>query len=164
VIRVTVAQLGIDRNTNTPVVVLQEVDGERSLPIWIGPGEAQAIAMELQGIRAQRPMTHDLLRDVVTGLGGELRRVQITALRDDTYFAELILLRNGTAVQVDARPSDCIALALRCSAPIYTTDELLDRGGAQHPPPSPEGETDAAETLRRYLEKLDPQDFGRFQP
>ncbi|MEK6598457.1 MAG: bifunctional nuclease family protein, partial [Gemmatimonadota bacterium] len=126
-IRVTVAQLGIDRNTNTPVVVLQEVDGERSLPIWIGPGEAQAIAMELQGVRAQRPMTHDLLRDVVTGLGGELRRVQVTALRDDTYFAELILLRNGAAVQVDARPSDCIALALRCSAPIYTTDELLDR-------------------------------------
>lgn len=163
-IRVTVAQLGIDRNTNTPVVVLQEVDGERSLPIWIGPGEAQAIAMELQGIRAQRPMTHDLLRDVVTGLGGELRRVQVTALRDDTYFAELILLRNGAAVQVDARPSDCIALALRCSAPIYTTDELLDRGGAQRPPPGPEGETDAAETLRRYLEKLDPQDFGRFQP
>ena len=163
-IRVTVAQLGIDRNTNTPVVVLREVDGERSLPIWIGPGEAQAIAMELQGVRAQRPMTHDLLRDVVTGLGGELRRVQVTALRDDTYFAELILLRNGAAVQVDARPSDCIALALRCSAPIYTTDELLDRGGAQRPPPAPEGETDAAETLRRYLEKLDPQDFGRFQP
>lgn len=163
-IRVTVAQLGVDRSTNTPVVVLQEVDGERSLPIWIGPGEAQAIAMELQGLRAQRPMTHDLLRNVVTGLGAELRRVQIITLKDDTYFAELLLIRDGVAVQVDARPSDSIALALRCSAPIYTSDELLDRGGASRPPPASDDDSDAAEALRRYLEKLDPQDFGRFQP
>lgn len=163
-IRVTVAQLGIDRNTNSPVVILQEVDGERSLPIWIGASEAQAIAMALQGVKPQRPMTHDLLKDLLLGLGGELRRVQIISLRDDTYFAELQLAQHGEIVQVDARPSDSIALALRCSAPIYTTDELLDRGPPSGETPPRDGHPDAAEALRRYLEQLDPQDFGRFQP
>lgn len=162
-VRVTVAHLGIDRSTNSPVVVLREVEGERTLPIWIGAPEANAIAMELQGVRPQRPLTHDLLRDVVAGLGGELRRVQIGDLRDDTYFAELLIYRGGEVVQVDARPSDAIALALRCNAPIFTTEDLLDRkaGAPSRPPEDPDA---ASEALRRYLETLDPQDFGRFQP
>ena len=161
-VRVTVAHLGLDRTTNTPVVILREQDGERALPIWIGSSEANAIAMELQGVHAQRPMTHDLLRDIVTGLGGQLQRVHITELREDTYFAELLIVRDGTTVQVDARPSDSIALALRCDAPIFTTDVLLDRsaeGARQEPVQS---EANDADALRRYLEKLDPQDFGRF--
>jgi hypothetical protein len=163
-VRVTVEHLGLDRTTNTPVVILREQDGERALPIWIGSSEANAIAMELQGIQAQRPMTHDLLRDIVSGLGGELQRVQITDLRDETYFAELLIVRDGNVVQVDARPSDSIALALRCDAPIFTTDGLLDRGldaGRREPAPQEGKDPDA---LRRYLEKLDPQDFGRFHP
>jgi len=104
------------------------------------------------------------LRDIVSGLGGELQRVQITDLRDDTYFAELLIVRDGNVVQVDARPSDSIALALRCDAPIFTTDGLLDRGldaGRREPAPQEAKDPDA---LRRYLEKLDPQDFGRFHP
>lgn len=160
-IRVSVAHLGVDRATNSPVVVLREAGGERSLPIWIGTSEANAIAMEMQGVKPQRPMTHDLLKHVLGGLGGELRRVHITELRDDTYVAELQIVRGEEVVHVDARPSDSIALALRCSAPIFTTDALLDRGT----PPSQSTEPSAdPEALRRYLEKLDPQDFGRFQP
>jgi bifunctional DNase/RNase len=161
-IRVTVAHLGVDRTTNTPVVILREVEGERVLPIWIGAGEANAIAMELQGVKPQRPLTHDLLKHIVGGLGGELRRVIISDLREDTYFAELFIYREEQVFQVDARPSDSIALALRCNAPIFTTDTLLDRH-REAPEPGPGAGPDP-EALRRYLERLDPQDFGRFQP
>lgn len=160
-IRMSVAHLGVDRSTNSPVVILREVGGERSLPIWIGTSEANAIAMEMQGVKPQRPMTHDLLKHLLAGLGGELRRVQITDLRDDTYFAELQIVRGEQVVQVDARPSDSIALALRCNAPIFTSESLLDR--AAQPSSGTEPTTDP-EALKRYLEKLDPQDFGRFQP
>ena len=112
-IGVTVAHLGLDRTTNTPVVILREKDGSRVLPIWIGPAEASAIAMELQGMKAQRPLTHDLLKQVLIGLGGDLRRVVISTVKENTYFAELMIRREDHVFQVDARPSDSIALALR---------------------------------------------------
>jgi hypothetical protein len=164
VIRVSVAHLGLDRTTNSPVVILREVGGERTLPIWIGSSEASAIAMELQAVRPPRPMTHDLLRHLLTGLGGQLRRVNLTGIRDGTYFAELLIVRGETVFQVDARPSDAMALALRCNAPIFSADELLERpanGPSDAPASEPGADPDA---LRRYLQKLDPQDFGRFQP
>lgn len=157
------AHLGLDQTTNSPVVLLKEKDGERVLPIWIGPAEASAIAMELQGVKAQRPMTHDLLKHVMLGLGGELRRVTITNVRDNTYFAELLIRRDEQVVQVDARPSDSIALALRLRAPIFTTDDLLDHSGTDTGPAAAERRLDA-DSLKQYLEKLDPQDFGRFTP
>lgn len=160
-IRMSVAHLGVDRSTNSPVVILREVGGERSLPIWIGTSEANAIAMEMQGVKPQRPMTHDLLKHLLAGLGGELKRVHITDLRDDTYFAELQIVRGEQVLQVDARPSDSIALALRCNAPIFTSETLLDRAAQ---PSSGVEPTADPEALKRYLEKLDPQDFGRFQP
>jgi bifunctional DNase/RNase len=162
-IEVQVVHLGLDQTTNSPVVLLKEREGERVLPIWIGPAEASAIAMEMQGVKAQRPMTHDLLKHVILGLGGELRRVTITNVRDNTYFAELLIRRDEQMVQIDARPSDSIALALRLHAPIYTSDDLLDQSGTESSPPAPERRLDA-ESLKQYLEKLDPQDFGRFTP
>ncbi len=119
--------------------------------------------MEMQGVKAQRPMTHDLLKHVILGLGGELRRVTITNVRDNTYFAELLIRRDEQVVQVDARPSDSIALALRLHAPIFTTDDLLDQNAGGAGPPAPERRLDP-ESLKQYLEKLDPQDFGRFTP
>lgn len=162
-IRVAVAHLGMDRSTNSPVVILREVGGERVIPIWIGPGEANAIAMEMQGVRPQRPLTHDLLKHVLGGLGGELRRVNLTGLRDGTYFAELLIARGEAHFEVDARPSDSIALALRCNAPIFSAEELLDQSDRPTDAPAPEPGA-APDALRRYLENLDPQDFGRFQP
>jgi hypothetical protein len=117
-IEVTVAHLGLDRSTNAPVVILREKGGARILPIWIGPAEASAIAMEMQGMKAPRPMTHDLLKQVVTGLGAELRRLVIADVRDNTYYAELHLARGGDdRFLIDSRPSDGIALALRLRAP-----------------------------------------------
>jgi bifunctional DNase/RNase len=158
----TVAHLGLDRSTNTPVVILREEGGERTLPIWIGAPEANAIAMELRGEKPARPMTHDLLKQVLLGLGGELRRVAITELRENTYVAELLVFRGGQIFEVDARPSDSIALALRTEAPIFVNEDLLDRNGQGGPPSEPsEGDPQA---LKRFLAKLDPQDLGRFQP
>ena len=157
-----VAHLGLDRTTNTPVVILQEEEGERTLPIWIGASEANAIALELQGVRPERPLTHDLMKLLVAGLGGELRRVVIASLRENTYLAQLLIYRGGEVFEVDARPSDSIALALRMNSPIFMNEELLERGdGGDVSPPTPATDPDA---LKRFLEKLDPQDLGRFQP
>ena len=178
-IELEVASLGLDKASNTPVVILREVDGDRLLPIWIGPGEASAIAMELAGIRFSRPLTHDLLNTVVRSLGSELVRVLITRVVDNTYYASLVLQRNGETITIDSRPSDSVALALRASAPIFADVELLDRttvevegatlepgfAGASTDGLSPERH-DAAppEKLRDYLKRLDPEDFGRFVP
>jgi bifunctional DNase/RNase len=160
-VRMRVAHLGLDRSTNTPVVILQEEGGERTLPIWIGAPEANAIALEMQGAKPERPLTHDLMKHLVTGLGGELRRVVISGLRENTYMAELLIYRGGEVFEVDARPSDSIALALRMHAPIYCNEELLQ--GGEEGGSAPETPADP-EALKKFLEKLDPQDLGRFQP
>jgi len=162
-IEVSVAHLGLDRTTNTPVVILREKDGSRVLPIWIGPAEASAIAMEMQGVKPPRPMTHDLLKSVIVGLGADLRRVTISAIKDKTYFAELLLHRDDHLFQLDARPSDSIALALRLNAPIFTESELLEQTAVEEGEGAPDHSLDA-EKLRQHLEKMDPQDFGRFTP
>src|SRR5579859_251815 len=168
-LQVRVAHLGLDRTTNTPVVILQENDGQRVLPIWIGPAEASAIAMELAGVKFSRPLTHDLLKQVIVGLGAELRKVIITQVKDNTYFAELHIYRGDTVIQIDARPSDSIALALRLNAPILTSETLLEltsvdtsEGGIQ--PGGQGGNQLDADTLKSYLQNLDPEDFGKFTP
>jgi uncharacterized protein len=163
-VEVRVAHLGLDRNTNSPVVILQERDGQRVLPIWIGPGEASAIAMELAGVKFSRPLTHDLLKTVIVGLGGELRRVLITTVRDNTYFAELHIHRAEDVIQVDARPSDSIAVALRLKAPIFTRHDLLDLPTEPLIESAPDPSALDAEALKEYLQKLNPEDFGKFTP
>ena len=158
----TVARLGVDRATNTPVVFLREAVGDRALPIWIGTPEANAIAITLQQVAVPRPMTHDLLRHILEGLGGQLVRVAITAIRDNTFYAELLVRRGETELAaVDARPSDAIALALRTAAPILVAESLLRPVAADDADATPPL---AADALKAYLERLDPQDFGRFQP
>jgi len=176
-VEVKVQSLGLDRASNTPVVILQEVEGERVLPIWIGPGEASAIAMQLAEMTFSRPLTHDLLVSVVTGLGGDLDRVVITRVNDSTYYAELVVLRGEEVITVDARPSDSIAVALRSDARIFANDDLLETAsieiseeeGAEGGPGEGEGEeTESpfmnAEDLKEYLKRLNPEDFGRFSP
>jgi bifunctional DNase/RNase len=162
-LEVTVSDIGLDRNTNSPVVILRERGGARILPIWIGAAEANAIAMELKGVKAQRPLTHDLLKQIIVGLGGDLRRVVISSVKENTYFAELLIHRDDHVFQVDARPSDSIALALRLNAPIFTSDQLLEESGLESDEPAPDPSLDA-DKLKEYLEKMDPQDFGKFNP
>jgi bifunctional DNase/RNase len=164
-VEVKVAHLGLDRSTNTPVVILQEKGGERVLPICIGPAEASAIALELAGVKFSRPLTHDLVKLVIVGLGGELNRVIITRVEENTYYAELHIHRNNHVVQVDARPSDSIAVALRLDAPIFTEEGLLELTSIDTVESSSTepGALDA-ESLKSYLEKLEPEDFGKFTP
>ena len=124
-VEVKVARLGLDSTTKTYVVILQEKHGERLLPIWIGQPEAESIVMQMNGIKRERPLTHDLCKSLIVGLGGTLRRVQITKVQKSTYYAELHVQRDGEIVQIDARPSDSIAIALRLSAPIFAQESLL---------------------------------------
>ena len=124
-IEVSVARLGLDSVSSSYVVILQEKGGDRLLPIWIGQPEAESIVMEMNHIRPPRPLTHDLCKRLITGMGAELRRVQITKVQDNTYFAELHLLRGEDVFHIDARPSDSIAIALRFSAPIFAQESLL---------------------------------------
>lgn len=188
-VEVKVQSLGLDRASNTPVVILEEMGGERVLPIWIGPGEASAIAMRLADMKFSRPLTHDLIMSVLGQMGGELERVVISRVADATYFAELEIRLNGETITVDARPSDSIAVALRSDARIFASDVLLERatieiddGEAPSAPASgpPAGSVEAEDTspgtpqpdprpleadeLKEYLRNMNPEDFGRFTP
>ena len=140
--------------TNQPIVLLKETQGERYLPIWIGPMEATAIAYAQQGLGPVRPLTHDLLRDILEALDVQLRTVNITALRNGTFFADLIF-SNGK--EVSARPSDSIALALRTGATIFAADEILEEAGIA----IPDEQEDEVEKFREFLDTITPEDFGR---
>ena len=127
---VFVSRLGLDSSTNSYVVVLQEKEGARLLPIWIGQPEAESIVLHMHNVKRARPLTHDLVRSLIVGLHAQLRRVNITRVEDRTYFAELQLVHEGKVVHIDARPSDSIAIALRLDAPIFAAEELLVDPGA----------------------------------
>ena len=176
-VEVRVQSLALDRTTNTPVVILQELGGERVLPIWIGPSEASAIAMQLADMEFSRPLTHDLLCSVLKRLDGALEKVIITKVEKSTYYAELVVHRDAEVISLDARPSDSIAVALRVDAKIYADGDLLEEAtievAEEETVAPPEGtrleplETDApmdADELKEYLRGLDPEDFGRFTP
>lgn len=143
----------VEMPTNQPIVLLRESDGERYLPIWIGPTEATAIAFAQQGMVPPRPLTHDLLRDVLRALNVELTRVNIVALRDRIFFADLVF-SNG--VTISARPSDSIALALRTGTSIYAHEDVLDEAGVA----IADAQEDEVEKFREFLDNITPEDFG----
>src|SRR3954468_10755709 len=126
-IEVMVSRLGMDPGTQTYVVVLQEKSGTRLLPIWIGQPEAESIVMQMHNMKRARPLTHDLCKSIVAGLGATLRRIQITRVESNTYFGELHLERDGHLIQIDSRPSDAIAIALRLDAPMFAAESLLSQ-------------------------------------
>ena len=176
-VEVFVARLGLDSSTNSYVVILQEKGGNRLLPIWIGQPEAESIVMQMKHMKRERPLTHDLCKHLIVGLGGELRRVQITRVQKNTYFAELHLARGEEFVMIDARPSDSIAIALRLAAPIFAPESLLTAVAADEEEGEEGAESDAAlsaealeeeqrrmsaQDLKEHLENLRPEDFGKF--
>ncbi len=151
-------RLALDERTDTPVVILQEVNGKRLLPIWIGRAEARAIAMELAGQKFQRPLTHDLIKTIIEALDASVDKIAIVELKENTFYAKIFIEKGDEIVGIDARPSDSIAIALRTRSPIYVAEELL-----RSQPVSEElTEDEKAEALRRYLEEMDPEDFGKF--
>jgi uncharacterized protein len=181
-IEVLVSRLGLDSATNSYVVVLQERGGTRLLPIWIGQPEAESIVRHMHNVKGVRPLTHDLVRNLILGMGAQLKRVHITRVEKSTYYAELQIQRGEQLVHIDARPSDSIAIALRLAAPIYAADELLvepaeeedddDSGdvpgvsdGSEVPEESERDPSElSADQLKAYLENLRPEDFGKFNP
>ena len=148
-----------DPVSRMPIVILRTQEGESVLPIFVGLFEANAIAQQLDGSLSPRPMTHDLLGNLIDALHGRVDRVVITDLRDNTFFAVIHLARNGEKLAIDARPSDAMALALRLKVPIFVEDAVLERSSAS----GEEGQVDEAERLRRWLETVDPEELGRYE-
>ena len=147
---------------NAPVVLLREQTGERVLPIYIGPEEAKAIALALEGVVPPRPLTHDLLRDTLAALGADVTRVTVTELRDRTFYAELELRVNGQTVRVSSRPSDAIALAERVDAPIFAAEAVLDEAASapEETEGDPEEQEQIVDEFREFIDQVNPDDFA----
>jgi len=130
-IETIVESIRVSLVTQARVVILKEVDGDRHLPIWIGPFEAEAIAMELQSIPSSRPLPYDLLRSIIGELGAEVQRIVITEISNDVFYARIVLDTRGSSIEIDSRPSDAIALAVRVKVPIFVDDSVMDRAGVR---------------------------------
>jgi bifunctional DNase/RNase len=159
-IEVRIRGLMMDPATNMPIVVLKDVGSDTVMPIWVGIFEANAIAIEIEKVAAPRPMTHDLARNLMRHMNGELEKIVITELRDDTFFAMLWIRQGGELMTLDARPSDAIALALRADCPIFVSEQVMQSAKLNMNGP-PEGPT--AEELRGWLEGLNDEDLGRYK-
>lgn len=163
-VEMKVAGLTIDPVTNTPIVILKDREEKRILPIWIGLFEASAIATELEGINFSRPMTHDLIRDILANLGVEVLKVEVHDLRNNTFFANIHLLREGKTQVIDARPSDALALALRAGAPIYVEERVIEKSRSIDVGTKiTDLEKEKEDKLKDFLENLDPDDFGKYK-
>ena len=148
----------MERPPNIPCLVLRETEGAgRILPIFIGSPEATAIALALEEVETPRPMTHDLMKDVLEELGARIERVTVTELRDATFFAEIVLSSAGTVHAVSARPSDAVALAVRCGAPVFAEEGVLDEAGRM---PDDGGADDVVEQFREFIAGVNPEDFA----
>jgi uncharacterized protein len=159
-IEVRIRGLMMDPSTNMPIVVLKDVASDTVMPIWVGIFEANAIAIEIEKMSAPRPMTHDLMRDLIGHLNAHLERIVITEIKDDTFHAVLWLRQGDDPVTIDARPSDAIALALRSDCPIFVSEQVMQTAKLNTSGP-PEGPS--AEQLRTWLEGLNDEDLGRYK-
>ena len=161
----TISSVNMDPVTNSPIIILKEIEGEQTLPIWVGLLEATAIASEMEGVRFSRPMTHDLLKNIMDKTDIKIDKIEICDLKDNTYYAIIHLMNKGKALSIDSRPSDAIALALRTKAPIFVSDDVLKKSKqievAKESVPA-----DKSEKGKRWqdiLEKLNPEDFGKYK-
>jgi bifunctional DNase/RNase len=147
----------VELPTNQPIVLLRELDGERYLPIWIGAAEAAAIALSLQGVTTPRPMTHDLLKNILDDLAVEVQSISVTELRDATFFATITMRRNGDTFEISSRPSDAIALAVRLAGvSIFASEDVLEEAAIL----IPADEDEEVEKFREFLDQVSPEDFS----
>jgi len=158
-IEMTIKGLMVDPITNTPIVILRDKEGQKVLPIWVGIFEANAIALQIENISTPRPMTHDLLRNVIHDLKASVQKIVVCDLQENTFYALIYLALNGDTVAIDARPSDAIALALRTRAPIYVEDRVIDHAKTV----DFTSEKADADRLHKWLESLDPEDLGKYK-
>jgi len=157
-IQVTVDSIRASLMSQHRVVILKDIDGERYLPIWIGPFEAEAITLELKQVELARPLTHDLLKSVITKMGGKVSHVLVDDLRDDTFYARIVLDNNGHRLEVDSRPSDAIALAVRTNVPIFVADSVMEQAGITPEEGISYGDEDELSVFRDFVESLDLDD------
>jgi bifunctional DNase/RNase len=163
-VEMKVSGLTIDPLTNTPIVILKDLEGKRAVPIWIGLFEASAIATELEKISFSRPMTHDLMRDLLKILAAKVSRIEIIDLRNNTFFACIHLQRNGDTLIVDSRPSDAIALALRVNCPIFIDETVIEKSrNIDFAKKVDELDKKKTEELKEFLENLPEEDFGKYK-
>ena len=158
-VEMTVKGLTLDPLTNMPIVILKDTDDKRVLPIWIGLFEANAIALELEKIPTPRPMTHDLIRDIIGGLDATVNKIVVNDLKNNTFYAVIHIALNGSNVVIDSRPSDAIALALRIDAPIYVSTDVVNKAKSI----DMTEESEDTDQLKEWLENLKPEDFGKYQ-
>ncbi|MBZ5560558.1 MAG: bifunctional nuclease family protein [Acidobacteriia bacterium] len=158
-IEMTLKGLMVDPITNMPIVILRDREGQKVLPIWVGIFEANAIALQIENIPTPRPMTHDLLRNVIEDLKASVQKVVVCDLQENTFYALIYLSRNGDTMAIDARPSDAIALALRTRAPIFVEDTVIDHAKTV----DFSSERADADRLHKWLESLDPDDLGKYK-
>jgi uncharacterized protein len=158
-IEMTIKGLMIDPITNMPIVILKDKGGDRVLPIWVGVFEANAIALQIENISTPRPMTHDLLKNILSEIEADVQRVVVSDLRDNTFYAMIYLDRDGETIAIDARPSDAIALALRTRAPIFVEDSVVENAKGL----DLSKETTDSERLQKWLEGLNPDDLGKYK-
>jgi len=155
----TIKGLMVDPITNTPIIILRDRDGEKVLPIWVGLPEANAIALQIENVSTPRPMTHDLLRNVIQDLKASVHKIVVCDLQENTFYALIYLLRGGETIAVDARPSDAIALALRSRAPIFVEDAVIEHAKTV----DFSSEKADADRLQKWLESLDPEELGKYK-
>jgi bifunctional DNase/RNase len=161
--RMEVTGLAMDPNTNTPILILKDPEGDLSLPIWIGLLEATSIATELERIRFPRPMTHDLIKTLFDQLNVKVEKVEVCDLRDNTYYALIHLRAKTQTIPIDARPSDAIAIALRTESPIYVKESVLIKSQRADDGAQPVFNREEAEKWSEILESLDPEDFSKYK-
>ena len=158
-IEMRIRGLMMDPVTNMPIVILRDLDGKSVLPIWVGVFEANAIALEIEKVATPRPMTHDLIKNVLMGLGGGIRKVVVSDLKEDTFYAMIWVEREGEMIAIDSRPSDALAVALRLDCPIYVEDEVLNSSKNV----TAVSDKANSEELRRWLENLSDEDLGEYK-
>jgi uncharacterized protein len=158
-VEMKIRTLMMDPVSQMPIVILRDVGGDAMLPIWVGPFEANAIAMEIEKMSTPRPMTHDLIKTMLTGLNTTVKKVVVSELKDDTFYAMIWMERDGQTVAIDSRPSDALALALRLDCPIYVDEQVLKSSRMA----ASASDKNNAEEFRRVLEQLNDEDFGRYK-
>ncbi|MFQ5882637.1 MAG: bifunctional nuclease family protein [Candidatus Methylomirabilales bacterium] len=158
-VRMTVRGIALDPITNMPIVILKDLEEKRALPIWVGIFEANAIALELEKIATPRPMTHDLIKNILDGLGATVQQIVVNDLKDNTFFAVIEVNYDGNVVNIDSRPSDAIALALRVNAPIFVTEKVVGKAKSM----DIAEEKEESDRWKDWLENLKPEDFGKYK-
>jgi len=160
-VEMKVEGLTLDPLTNMPIIILKDLLSDKALPIWVGYFEANAIALEIEKINTPRPMTHDLLRSIITSLHAKVKHVLINDLKDNTFFAVISVIQNGSDMTIDSRPSDAIALALRTKSPIFVEDKVIEAAKKLDLPDPNKIQDDEKQQWKNWITSIKPQDFGK---